>query len=332
MLRRSVKMRLRNRFRGRMVMATRRTGYTGGGSLTGRGEPGMATMFQRLTSVTEPPPLATSASTETAINSAGRAAFARASSLVRLVEGEVIPRLIARRPSKSAPAVPGPITAQDVDEIATLAVDHEAYHLLDRIEALLSRGLSAETLLIDLLAPAARRLGAQWEDDSRDFVEVTMGLWRLQEAVHEIARRDGCAGRDARAMRSALFTAMPGDQHGFGALVVEEVFARDGWATERLCEPSLSDLYQRLDDTWFDVVGLTVSCDCHSGALPSVVKAIRSVSRNSQVIVLVGGPVFVADPELAARIGADGTAADARGAAVLANRLMHALQGERAAA
>ena len=43
--------------------------------------------------------------------------------------------------------------------------------------------------MVDLLAPAARLLGEYWEDDRCDFVDVTMGLWRLQEVVHEIAAR-----------------------------------------------------------------------------------------------------------------------------------------------
>jgi methanogenic corrinoid protein MtbC1 len=293
----------------------------------------MATMFQRFTAVAGPPPLAPNLPAGTVVSSAGRAAFGRVFSLVRLVEGQIIPRLISRRPAKAKATLPAVISAADVEEIATLAADQEAHHLLDRVETMLSRGVSTDVLLVDLLAPAARRLGEQWEDDSRDFVEVTMGLWRLQEAVHEISRRDGCGSHGRHAARSALFSAMPGDQHSFGAVVVEEMFARDGWTTERLCEPSLSDLYQRLDESWFDVIGLTVSCDCHSGALPSVVKAIRSVSRNARVIVLVGGRVFAGDPDLAVRIGADGTAADARSAVALANRLVSdAVHGSRAAA
>jgi methanogenic corrinoid protein MtbC1 len=44
---------------------------------------------------------------------------------------------------------------------------------------------------------------------------------------------------------------------------------------------------------------------------------------------MVGGPVFVAKPELARRVGADATAADARGAVTQAERLLDLLVVQR---
>jgi hypothetical protein len=63
-------------------------------------------------------------------------------------------------------------------------------------------------VFIDLLAPSARRLGQHWEDDDCDFVDVTMGLWRLQEVMREVTMRFRRRARAARP-RAALF-APPG--------------------------------------------------------------------------------------------------------------------------
>ncbi|MBN8816749.1 MAG: cobalamin-dependent protein [Sphingomonas sp.] len=101
---------------------------------------------------------------------------------------------------------------------------------------------------------------------------------------------------------------MPGDQHNFGTVVIDEVFRLDGWVTDGLSDVETSDLLQRAADDWFDIVGLTISCDCHIATLPSVIAALRNVSRNSWLCIMVGHRVFKADPELAAQSGADGTA------------------------
>lgn len=249
-------------------------------------------------------------------------------SLTSLIEAQIIPRLIVAHPA-AGESVDVPLDlAGEVLTFAPLALHVEADALIEQVETYLARGASIEVLLVDLLAPAARRLGEYWEEDRCDFVDVTMGLWRLQEVVHELAAR-GPVDRSRAAPRSrALFAAMPGDQHGFGALVVEEMFARAGWATDRMTDTGMADLLDRVGAEWFDLIGLTVSCDCHTATLPSTIVALRNASRNPHVIIMVGGRVFAQDPRLAAAVGADGTASDARSAVRVAQDLVDAATHE----
>ncbi len=245
-------------------------------------------------------------------------------SLSSLVEREIIPRLVASHPVPGALSVAGKfgeITAEEVDTFAPLSLQVEADSLLDYVDAILRRGVGIDAVLVDLLAPAARRLGEYWEDDRCDFVDVTMGLWRLQEIVHELGARLPVE-RQPGPGRRALFASMPGDQHSFGTIVVEELFCREGWLTDRLSEASTPDLLERVAGEWFDVVGLTISCDYHIAPLPSIIAALRNVSRNPSLCVMVGGRIFVEDPELAERMGADGTAPDAKMAVGIAERLV----------
>lgn len=253
-------------------------------------------------------------------------------SLSTLIESEIIPRLMLAHsadPQPPVPAGPGPdsaISQSEVEALAPLALLVEADALLAHVERILARGVSVDTVMVDLLAPAARQLGQLWEDDRCDFMDVTMGLWRLQEVLHEIG--GGASPWTAPGGRhSALFASMPGDQHSFGTVVVEEVFRRDGWETDRLSDAGMSDLLKRVGGGWFDLVGLTISCDCHIAELPSLIAAMRNVSRNPRACVLVGGRVFVANPDLAVQIGADGTARDAK----LALKLAATLVRDRAA-
>jgi MerR family transcriptional regulator, light-induced transcriptional regulator len=248
-----------------------------------------------------------------------------AKSLSTLIESEIIPRLMIAHAGDTPllpPSGDGAILPGEVEALAPLALQVEADALLMHIEGVLARGVGFDTVMVDLLAPAARMLGEFWESDRCDFVDVTMGLWRLQEVVHEIACRVPIERLHAAGGRRALFASMPGDQHNFGTVVIDELFRRDGWVTDRVSEAETSDLLKRAANDWFDMIGLTISCDCHIGTLPSVIVGLRSVSRNPNVCVMVGGRVFSADPGLAVTVGADGTARDARLALEVARDLV----------
>jgi methanogenic corrinoid protein MtbC1 len=209
------------------------------------------------------------------------------------------------------------------ERIAELAVSLEAHRLLEIVESFLHRGVSAESLFIDLLAPAARHLGRGWEEDRLDFVDVTMGLWRLQEVLRDVASR---APRFDTAMTrgTALFAPMPGDQHSFGTAMVHECFALSGWDADMLGESSDGELLDLIADRAFDLLGLTLSQDDHIERVSALIRAVRSVSMNPRICILIGGRVCNANPALAAISGADGTAADAPGAVATADRLVRA--------
>ena len=255
-------------------------------------------------------------------------------SLSTLIESEIIPRLMvahaATTPAVASVAVEASIDPSEVEALAPLALQVEADALLAHIETILARGVTVDTVMVDLLAPTARLLGEYWEDDRCDFVDVTMGLWRLQEVVHEIAARAPADRLHAAGGHRALFASMPGDQHNFGTVVVDELFRRDGWVTDRLSEAQTPDLLRRVGDDWFDMVGLTISCDHHIAELTSIIVALRNVSRNPRVCIMVGGRIFSANPERAAHVGADGTAPDAKIALKVAAELVRTREGEHA--
>ncbi|WP_419815814.1 cobalamin B12-binding domain-containing protein [Glacieibacterium sp.] len=250
--------------------------------------------------------------------------------LARIVEGEIIPRLLmAHRAPEQHDARIEPqgavITALEAERFAGASLRNEAYALLVEVDLLLARGVSIETVFLDLLAPAAHQLGIWWEQDVCDFVDVTMGLWRLQEIVHELAARAPGAAERRGGERRALFAPLPGEQHGFGTLMVEEFFRRAGWTTASEINPTEDDLVSMVRKGWFELVGLTVSCEDHISRVPTIIGALRRASRNPRIGVMVGGRVFAEHPELAKSCGADATAVDARRAVLVAETLLDVL-------
>lgn len=242
-----------------------------------------------------------------------------------IIEGEIIPRLLMAHASTDAQPRSKrsrTISADEASRFAVLPLRLEAASLLEEVDAFITKGASVETICLDLLAPAARRLGEMWEADECDFLDVTMGLWRLQEVMREVAARSPAVMGGVSLPYSALFSPMPGDNHNFGTLMIEEVFARGGWRSEALVKPERRELLDRLARQPFDLIGLTLARDCPSTALGNLIKAMRNVSANPHIIVLVGGRMINENPGVAIEVGADGTGADALAALELANSLI----------
>jgi methanogenic corrinoid protein MtbC1 len=235
--------------------------------------------------------------------------------MASLIADEIIPRLIAAHRAESGEACGAEAIVLDPVHLADMAIQSDARHLADISELAMSEGLSFETLMLDVMAPAARILGERWEDDRADFIEVTLGLWRLQELVHELAsRRCGADTGPVMHERRILCAVAPGDDHSFGSLLLEEMFRRAGWSSSGLRGASRAQLLRQVSEGWFEIIALTVSVERNSAVLTDLVADLRAASCNPGVSIMVGGPVFNDHASLADEIGADATASNARAA------------------
>ena len=208
----------------------------------------------------------------------------------------------------------------DVEELTSLVL--QSHFDIDgpHIARISERQAGVDAVHLDLLAPVARQLGMMWEDDLCDFVQVTVGLLRLQKIL---ANSSSSLGQDEvkRAPR-VLLVPGPGNQHSFGMSMVASFFQRAGWTGWSGVPASSAELLRRVSLERFSVIGFSVGDDRHLDALTSTIRAVRRTSRNREVGIMVGGPVFIAHPELVAMVGADTTASDGRQAVLQAQRLL----------
>lgn len=243
--------------------------------------------------------------------------------LARVIEADIIPRLLATNAMAGALGRPsGDIPEGFIEQFARAALTEEVGPLLARLEALMAGGVAVEQILLGVLAPAARRLGSWWDEDACDFVDVTMGLWRCQELVHAVSSLVPGIAPVPGQERAALLAPAPGEQHVLGALIVEEFFRRAGWHTASAPAVDHDELLAMVAGRAFDLVGLTLNSDRHLQPLARTIPALRRASRNPDIVILVGGRVFSERPELAQDVGADGTAADGELAVALADTIL----------
>jgi methanogenic corrinoid protein MtbC1 len=250
----------------------------------------------------------------------------RLTRLVQTIEHDIIPRLVRAHPQAAgsgADLVPDrrPLDA-DVESFSALVMARDDAGISAFISTLRARGTSVETLFVDLLAPAARYLGALWEDDRCHFADVTVGLGRLQQIMRGLSSAFGTEIEPPVGGRRALLLPSPGDQHTFGLSMVAEFFARAGWEVAGLIDPMPALVQDKVHNEWFDLVGISAGSSTRLDGLQACIASVRRHSHNRSVAVMVGGPLFALNPELVVTVGADGTCSDARHAPSLAESLL----------
>jgi methanogenic corrinoid protein MtbC1 len=249
-----------------------------------------------------------------------------------LVESEIIPRLINAHRAGGAAHRVAAILPVDVEVFAQTLLDpsREPAELL--LDAHCVRGVPLDAIYLELFAPAARLLGDMWLVDQCSFSQVTLGLWRIRGMMHELSPSfHATAGLKSQRAgeRRILLATLPGQQHTLGLSVLSEFFRRDGWIALCIPSPEPGLTQSTLSSHWFDVFGVSASMDSEVGDLEKTVRAARKTSQNPRLVVLVGGPLLLNRPELCDMIGADGTAADAPAALMLAARLVQVQQDVR---
>ncbi len=254
----------------------------------------------------------------------------RMARLIRAIEGEIVPRLVLSRRVNKTPSVVAVREARipdasDVSELVRLLLHHEVSVASAYVETVRHRGATLEMVCLDLLAPAARELGTLWEQDECDFMQVTVGLCRLHQLLRELSPEFSVEDLERAGDRRILLATCPGDQHTFGIALVAQFLRRAGWDVWHEFLATSAEILEVSSQHWFSVIGLSVATETRVDVLTETIRSIRRASRNRAVGIMVGGPVLVDRPELAALVGADATAVDGAQAVLRAEHIFTSL-------
>ncbi len=248
-----------------------------------------------------------------------------------VIEGEIIPRLMLlhrRAPSKTGERISDepPDLAVYIPEFTEIVLRQNVDRIAAYLDFLLQKGSSLDSLLLHLMAPTARHLGELWEQDTIDFVDVTVGVSRLQQILHRLTfAMEKSRGDSAKRV---LLVPTPSEQHTFGLLMVSDFFRRNGWDVEGALPLSLDEISAAVMDQWFALIGFSLSSEHLIDTLNSTIQTAREASMNRSVKIVVGGRVFTEVPELRSQVVADLIVSDAQEAVVLAENALGAASGK----
>lgn len=161
-------------------------------------------------------------------------------------------------------------------------------------EALLARPRAV--VFDDLVQPALRLVGANWESGRWTVAEEHLASRALDDAL---ARIRPATTLEARIGPVVVLAAPAGEQHAAGLVCLAQVLEEDGWKVENL-GPNLPhrDLVRFLSSRTVDLVALSISRAASLPALRRTVNAIRRAGLPEGVLPIILGGRGTADLDL----------------------------------
>lgn len=188
------------------------------------------------------------------------------------------------------------------------------------LQRLRDGGLGLESIFLEVLQPAARILGSRWKEDSCSFVDVTTGLWHLQQLFHRLLHdfqtepRQQTAGlcpTGDRSRPSAFFCTPPAAQHRLGVQMISAFFCKAGWQTGLSFGETTRQICDEAKRYAPDLLGVSLSCEQEMIDAPTFILALKQSTSQTSPIIMIGGPGPSLFPELAAACQADLISGDA---------------------
>ena len=248
-------------------------------------------------------------------------------SLLSVIESQIIPRLMDAHPGQGLQTSDGPaasrqFTEAELEVFSTICLSNDPEESLQHVKNIIAQGVSLESIFLDLITPAARWLGRQWEEDKMDFTAVTHGLMRMHQITRNLGYVNTQSPQTGSEVKRILLACTPGSMHILGLVIVAEFFRGDGWQVVLDIAPTEISLVQALKREWFDMIGLSVGLVEQLAELPSLIAKLKSQALNPSTLVILGGPATLLSAEIVTKSGADGVAAQADLAVELANGLL----------
>lgn len=184
------------------------------------------------------------------------------------------------------------------------AVSPRPTQLAETIRDLRGQNVSDDALADLYIPEAARQLGRDWLDDTRSFMDVSIGAAKLQSELRAIGRR-WIADTGMVAGRGTVLVAVPEQEsHTLGAVVLASQLRRAGISvclrvnarTDDLAGIVRSGRYDAIMISWGRYEGLDVP--------RKLVETLRRASKGS-VPIAVGGAVLGGAKEVRKTTGAD---------------------------
>lgn len=249
-------------------------------------------------------------------------------SLLSVIESQIIPRLLDAHPSVKAldlEQAQGDLVAaseQDMLDFAQACLATDSQAVFNHLDVLRDKGLGIQTVFLDVITPAARYLGDLWEQDKMDFTLVAQGLLRMHHAMRHLGYETQDGPQTAGDVRRIMLASAPGSQHILGLAMVSEFFRADHWQVVVEISTSEQALLHTVAHEWFDVIGLSVGLVEQLPNIPALIARLKTASRNPNAFVILGGPALLQTQMDGVALAADAISVNAAEAVKLAGELL----------
>ncbi len=206
----------------------------------------------------------------------------------------------------------------DLSPIKQPILDGDAKGAVDAVREAVAAGADPSTIVSAALIPAMEEVGELFASGEYFVPELLMSARAMTAAVEFL--RPGLTRGGYESAGTVVIGTVQGDMHDIGKRLVSMMLEGSGFSVVDLgTDVSPERFIEAARDEKAAIVALSALLSTTLPAMEATVQALRQADLGNAVRIIVGGaPVSDA---FAHRIGADGYAPDAPGAASLARRL-----------
>lgn len=191
------------------------------------------------------------------------------------------------------------------------------------VAVILGPAPTLEALYLQVLDPVMREVGRLWEASRISSAQEHVASALVTRLMSMAYTRQDLEPQDGK---TAVVCAGPGEQHQIGAWMVSDLLELRGWDAKLLgADASMEGLVSMVSSVRPFLLAVSVTMPFHLRQVSAAIQAIRQRHPQDGPRILLGGQAIHQDPSMALALGADGFAADARGAALLADQWWEAV-------
>ena len=159
--------------------------------------------------------------------------------------------------------------------------------------------------LSDVYIPiAARRMGQAWLDDELSWIDVTIGVSRMQSLLREIGAAWVADQAGDTGHGTVLFIVPEREQHTLGPMVAIGQLRRFGVSVCLRIAPGFGELRNLIDARQFDGIMISAATQEKLEAVARTVQFLKTI-KGSSTPIIVGGAVMSNVEDPASCTGAD---------------------------
>ena len=190
----------------------------------------------------------------------------------------------------------------------------------DIVLCALDEGTQLEDVYVDIFQAAQYEVGALWE---RGVISVGHEHYCTNATQMNMAMLYPRLFRTEQGQGRLVAACVQGELHELGVRMLADLFTCRGWNSDYLGANTPPDaVIHMLEETPADLLAIGVTLHTHLEQAEKLIRGVRSVPALRNLPILVGGYSIRVTDSLWRKLGADGTADDARAAVALAHDLI----------
>ncbi len=235
------------------------------------------------------------------------------SGLVRSVAEQALAQVVSKH--RAIPAEDYSATIKKLS-VAVLSDDPDARS--STIADLIAHGVSTYDIVNHYAPDTARGLGEAWHRNEISFVDVTIGVARLQESIRVLSSRR--VRNENTPNRPRVLIIVPEQEdHVFGGLTATLIIEKHGCDVTFAVGQGLKELTASYSGAHFDMVGLSFAASRNIRHTREIISTLRK-SASTRIPFVVGSSLLdTQDLDLKDLTGADLVTTDAKEALKFCN-------------